>query len=231
MAAATAYERTNNERYVRMGERTRRRRREPAPAATLAGLGGSRRSRWSRLSTAVTAGHGGHGRSFQLGPYDGARRSGSGGGAEEAIADLSSIARLRSWRRLRRGDGCPAAVAPGHETFWFFRRPVGRRERLTHERTNERYVCTTERTRLRRQGPGTARRITAITAITAVTTDHGDHCRPRRSRPVMAVTAVTAGHRGHSRPRPNVSDAGSRPRRHEPAAHGTGQGAHGAVRT
>ena len=55
--------------------------------------------------------------------------------------------------------------------------------------------------------------------------DHGGHGRPRRSRP------VTAGHGGHGRPRPSVSDAGSRPRRHEPGAHGTGQGAHGAVRT
>ena len=33
--------------------------------------------------------------------------------------------------------------------------------------------------------------------------NHGDHDRPRRSRP---ATAVTAGHDGHGRPRPNVSD-------------------------
>ena len=46
---------------------------------------------------------------------------------------------------------------------------------------------------------------------TTVTASHG---RPRWSRPVTAV---------HGWPRPNVSDAGSLPRRYEPGAH---QGAH-----
>ena len=69
----------------------------------------------------------------------------------------------------------------------------------------------------------------------------GGSQRSQRSKPTTSVTAghvrsllsrqVTAGHAGHGRPRPSVSDAGSRPRRHEPVRHGTGQGAHGAVRT
>ena len=80
---------------------------------------------------------------------------------------------------------------------------------LTSGRLNGRYVRTTERTSLRSRGM--ARRITA---------DRGDHCghgRPLRSLP---TTAVTAGHGSHGRPRPIVSDAGSRPLRHEPGGSG-----------
>ena len=122
----------------------------------------------------VSADHGDHGGNRDVG-----FRRERGGVDCGFIINRPAAARARSWRRLRRGDGCPAAVAPGHKTFWFVRRPVGRRERLAHERTGERYVRTNKRPRRRRRG--TARRITAITAIR---TDHG----------------------GHGRPRPNVSD-------------------------
>ena len=39
---------------------------------------------------------------------------GRGGGDCGFIIHRPAAARARSWRRLRRGDGCPAAVAPGH---------------------------------------------------------------------------------------------------------------------
>ena len=39
---------------------------------------------------------------------------GRGGGDCGFIILRPAAARARSWRRLRRGDGCPAAVAPGH---------------------------------------------------------------------------------------------------------------------
>ena len=41
-------------------------------------------------------------------------RRGRGGGDCRFIIHRPAAARARSWRRLRRGDGCPAAVAPGH---------------------------------------------------------------------------------------------------------------------
>ena len=50
-------------------------------------------------------------------PIAAAYQSGSGGDAVEAIRIIinrPAAAKARSWRRLRRGDGCPAAVAPGH---------------------------------------------------------------------------------------------------------------------
>ena len=93
--------------------------------------------------------------------------SGSGGEAVEAIADLLSIARSRSWRRLRRSDGFPAAVAPGYQTFWFVRRPGGRRERRSCERycrtthTGER---TSERTNRTAGSAGDTDLVTAVTA-------------------------------------------------------------------
>ena len=106
------------------------------------------------------------------------------------------LAPVAAWRRL------PSSGGTWPLDILFVRRPVGRRERLAHERTGERYVRTNKRPRRRRRG--TARRITAIMAIR---TDHGGH---GRSRP---VTAVTAGHGVHSRPRPNVTDGGHGGRR------------------
>ena len=95
--------------------------------------------------------------------------------------------------RLRHADGCPAAVAPGHHTFCFVRRPVGRRERLAQsERAND----TCARTG-RRDGAAGARPCGSR--------------RSRRSRPTTPVTAGHGGHCGHGRPRLNVRTRGHGP--------------------
>ena len=44
----------------------------------------------------------------------GFRQGRVGGDLSDLLSNRPAAARARSWRRLRRGDGCPAEVAPGH---------------------------------------------------------------------------------------------------------------------
>ena len=126
----------------------------------------------------------------------------------DAQERLGTIVLLRIWARLRHTQDCgfiihrPAAamarscagygVVKAARHRYFVRRPVGR-ERLAHERTDERYVRTNERPRRHRRG--TARRSTAITAVTA---DHCGRGLSRRSRP---ATAERFGRRSGRTPR------------------------------
>ena len=203
----------------RRTRRTRRRRGGPTWGRTRqADVGTSRDSRrvhtgtrWRRLRIYYES------PPPPLGATTPANASGSGGDAVEAIADLLSIAGYRqgtilapvtAWRRLPGRCGTwPLDILVCSAALW--------PQRTTISRASERTIRAHDRA-AETAPPGHG---------TADHGDHGDHGgpgRPRRSR------SATANHGGS---RPNVSNAGSRPRRHEPGAHGTGQGAHGAVRT
>ena len=116
------------------------------------------------------------------------------------------LAPVMAWRRL------PGSSGTWPLDFWFVLRPRGRRKRQA-SRTNRRTIRAHDR----------ADEMATPGHCQADHGDHGGHGRPRQD---TTVTAVTAGNGGHGLSRPNISDAGSRPRRHEPGAHGPGQGAH-----
>ena len=147
-------------------------------------------------------------------PFVGFRR-GRGGGDCGFIINHQAASRARSWRRLRRGDGCPAEVA---RHFGLFCGPVAaanaalandavaRPILVKEERTDGSNCPAGTRPRSRRSRPPKAE----CSGAGSRPRRHGDHCaqalpglRPLwrcrcRSR---RVTARTARHGGYGRSR------------------------------